>query len=155
MVEPINLTGLSPRKAVADALHRCVLGIDSNDRALFASSCLTNENLTIVTASAKLEGWTFISESFEKVFSMVTTHVISNVRVQLTKDGADTASLTCNSVAYHMKPEDARKPEDRSYTAAGLYFLDLVKDGGDGLWKIKKWEIKTLWTTGDRSILHP
>jgi hypothetical protein len=153
MADPLTLTALSPREAVADAIHRCVLGIDSNNRDLFESGCLKNESMTVVAGSITLKGWTAISEFFLRVFVLVTTHIISNIRIEL-KDGADTASMTAHVLAYHVRPDDALKPEDTSYTASCLYFIDLVKDSNDGLWKIKKWEIKIQWTTGDSAVLH-
>ncbi len=153
MADSVTLTALSPREAVADALHRCVLGIDSNNRDLFESGCLKNESMTVVAGPITIEGWIAISEFFLKVFVLVTTHVISNIRIEL-KDDADTASMTAHGVACHVRPDDALKPEDTSYTASCLYFIDLVKDSNDGLWKIKKWEIKVQWITGDRAVLH-
>jgi len=153
MADLVTLTALSPREAVADALHRCVLGIDSNNRDLFESGCLKNESMTLVAGPITIEGWTAISEFFLKVFVVVTTHVTSNIRIEL-KDGADKASMTAHALAYHVRRDDALKPEDSSYTASCLYFIDLVKDSNDGLWKIKKWEIKIQWTTGDRAVLY-
>ncbi|KAF2679608.1 hypothetical protein K458DRAFT_346581 [Lentithecium fluviatile CBS 122367] len=153
MADQVTLTALSPREAVADALHRCVLGIDSSNRDLFESACLKNESMTVVAGPTTIEGWTAISEFFLRVFVLVTTHVTSNIRVEL-KDGADTASMTAHAISYHVRPDDALKPEDSSYTASCLYFIDLIKDSNDGLWKIKKWDIKVLWTTGDRAVLH-
>ncbi|KAJ4292382.1 hypothetical protein N0V90_009044 [Kalmusia sp. IMI 367209] len=144
---------LNPREAVADALYRCILGIDSNNRDLFESACVKNESMTVVADPFTIEGWTAINDFFLRVFAVVTTHITSNIRIQL-RDGADTASMTAHALAYHVRPDDALKPEDGSYTASCLYFIDVVKDGNDGLWKIKKWEIKVLWTTGDRAVLH-
>ncbi|KFX87287.1 hypothetical protein V490_08368 [Pseudogymnoascus sp. VKM F-3557] len=152
MADQITLTALSPREAVADALHRCLLGIDSNNQDLFGSGCLKNESMFFSLGPMTVEGWTAISEFFKPVFALVTTHTTNNIRIEL-KDGADTACITCNAIAYHVRPEDALKPEDTSYTASVLYFIDLVKDSSDGLWKIKRWEIKILWTTGDRASL--
>ena len=60
--------------------------------------------------------------------------------------------MTCHAVAYHVRPDDALKKEDTSYTVGSLYSLDLVKDGGE--WKIKKWAITIQWTTGDVGVLH-
>ncbi|KAF2466527.1 uncharacterized protein BDR25DRAFT_306065 [Lindgomyces ingoldianus] len=153
MADLVTLTALSPREAVADALHRCILGIDTNNRGLFESACLTNESMTVVAGPITLEGWTAISDFFLKVFVLVTTHITSNIRIEL-KDGADTAFMTAHAISYHVRPDDALKPEDTSYTASSLYFIDLVKDSSDGLWKIKKWEIKVQWTTGDRAVVH-
>jgi hypothetical protein len=153
MADQVTLTGLSPREAVADALHRCVLGIDTNNQDLFGSGCLKNESMSIIAGPYTIEGWTAISDFFQKVFVLETTHVISNIRIEL-KDGADTASMTAHALSYHIRPEDAFKPEDTSYTASSLYSIDLVKDSSDGLWKIKKWDMKILWTTGDKAVLH-
>ncbi|KAJ5542835.1 hypothetical protein N7535_005259 [Penicillium sp. DV-2018c] len=153
MADKVTLKSLTPREAVIDALHRCLLGIDSNDRALFKSACLTDETMSVIAGATILNGWTMIDEFFEKLFAMVTTHLTSNIRVHI-EDGADTASLTCHALAAHVRTEDALKVEDTSYTASSLYFLDLVRDGSDGLWKIKRWEIKVQWTTGDVKVLH-
>ncbi|CAG8981508.1 hypothetical protein HYALB_00003081 [Hymenoscyphus albidus] len=146
-------SALSPREAVADALYRCILGIDSNDHALFESACLKDESMAVVAGSITIEGWTAINDFFQKLFSLVTTHATSNPRIEL-KDGADTAFMTCHAFSYHIRPDDAFLPEDTSYTASSLYSLDLVRHSEDGLWRTKKWVINTLWTTGDIKILH-
>ena len=153
MADQVALPSLTPREAVADALHRCTLGIDSNNRDLLESGCLKSEDMTITIGPATISGWTAIDEFFLTVFGLVTTHVTSNIRVSL-EDGADTASMTAHVVAYHVRPDDALKPEDTSYTVASLYDIDLVKDGDDGLWKIKRWDLKILWTTGDKAVLY-
>jgi hypothetical protein len=147
------LTALTPREAIADALHRCILGIDSNNQSLFESACLKNENMTIVAGPYNIEGWNAIKDFFQRVFVLITTHNISNVRIEV-EDGAHTAFMTAHAISYHVRPEDAMKPEDTSYTASSLYEIDLVKDSGDGLWKIKKWKMNMLWTTGDKAVLH-
>jgi hypothetical protein len=86
---------------------------------------------------------------------VVTLHSITNIRVELRDEDAFAASLTAHAIAYHMRPDDAFKPEDASYTAGSLYFIDLVKDQTDGMWKIKTWRIQVQWTTGDTKVLHP
>lgn len=153
MSNPVILSSLSPREAIADALHRCVLGIDSNNRELLESGCLKNEEIVVIAGPVTVQGWPAVSEFFDTVFKLITTHVTSNIRIQV-EDGADTASMTAHAISYHVKPEDALKEEDTSYTAACLYDIDLVKDGNDGLWKIKKWILKILWTTGDKAVLY-
>jgi hypothetical protein len=153
MAQSDTLTALNPREAVADALYRCILGLDSNDRDLFESACLKDESATVVAGPNTIQGWSAISESMSRVFLLVTTHFITNIRVEL-KDDANTAFMTAHAVAYHIRPDDAFKSEDTSYTAACLYFIDLVKDNTDGLWKIKKWEIKMQWTSGDKAVLY-
>lgn len=153
---PISLRSLSPREAIADTLHRCLLGIDSNDHSLFASSVLQTPDLTFTGADYKLEGWTAFNDFATVLFNRVTMHMTSNIRIEV-QDGADVARLQCQAIAYHMKAEDARKKEDTSYTAGNLYDIELVRDvgeDGDGVWKIKTWKIEVLWTTGDVKVLH-
>jgi len=153
MTDHVALTALNPREAVADALYRCVAGIDSNDLDLFGSACLKNESMTVVAGPINIEGWAAINNFFSRLFVLVTTHITSNIRIEV-KDGANTAFMTANALSYHVRPDDALKHEDTSYTASSLYYIDLIKDSSDGLWKIKKWEIRVLWTTGDRAVLH-
>jgi hypothetical protein len=154
MATSTTLTGLTPREAITDALHRCVLGIDSNNRELFESSCLKDESMTVVAGPFNIEGWSAINDFFAKLFTLVTTHTISNIRIEV-NDDADTASMTAHAISYHVRPEEALTQEDTSYTASSLYDIDLVKDESDNLWKIKKWGIQVLWTTGERAVLHP
>jgi hypothetical protein len=151
MASPPLLTSLSPREAVTDCIFRFVHGLDTNDRSLVESASLKSESMTLVIGDYTMEGWKAISDFIEKVYSVVTTHVISNIRVDV-KDGADTAVLYAHAMAYHVRPEDALKVEDTSYTVSNLYRIDLVK-GEDGLWKTKRWEIKPLWTKGDKAIM--
>ncbi|ETN42439.1 uncharacterized protein HMPREF1541_01594 [Cyphellophora europaea CBS 101466] len=152
MAQTTALTALTPREAVADALHRCVLGLDTNDRDLFESACLKDETATVLAGPDTIYGWDAINALMSRVFLVVTTHFITNIRVEL-KD-TTTAFMTAHAIAYHVRPDDVYKPADTSYTAACLYFMDLVKDDTDGLWKIKRWEIKIQWTSGDRAVLH-
>jgi hypothetical protein len=152
MAQTYALSGLGPREAVMDAIHRCALGIDTNDRDLFESSLVKNDDLTVIAGEFKLQGWDAVDKMFVRVFEVITTHVITNIRVQLKDE--DTACMTAHAISYHNRPEDAFKPEDTSYTAGSLYFMDLIKDETDGLWKMTRWELKILWTTGDKGVLH-
>lgn len=151
-----TLTGLSPREAVADALHRVVLGIDTNNHPLFSSGMLQDESASVTAGPATLQGWPAINSFFQRVFELVTLHSVTNIRVHLPEADANTASLTAHAVAYHMATEDALKKEDGSYTAGCLYLVDLVRDPqGEGVWRIKTWRIQMLWSTGDIRVLHP
>ncbi|KAH6642911.1 hypothetical protein C7974DRAFT_112709 [Boeremia exigua] len=153
MANPVLFTSLPPREAIADALHRCILGIDSNNQPLFESACLKTEEMTWTGNGFNIQGWTAIKALFDRLFVLVTTHTISGIRVEV-EDGASEAVLTAHAMSYHVRPEDAFIKEDTSYTASSLYTLGLVKDVGDGLWKIKRWEAEVLWTTGDRGVLQ-
>jgi len=153
MADKFMLTSLSPREAVADALHRFVLGADSDNRELLESACLKDESMEFIGGGFHVKGWTAINELFQRLFTLITTHTVSNPRIELKDE--HTAFMTAHLISYHVRPEDALKPEDTSYTASTLYSLDLVKSSSDGLWKIKKWDIRVLWTTGDIKVLHP
>ena len=154
MATSTTLTALNPREAIADALHRCVLGMDNKDRELFESACVKDDSMTITAGPIQLEGWAAINDFFGILSGVTTTHITSNIRIEVEDSAANTASMTAHAIAYHVRPEDALKPEDTSYTASNLYFIDLIKDSNDGLWKIKKWVFKVLWTTGHRSVLY-
>ncbi|OAK96658.1 hypothetical protein IQ06DRAFT_359004 [Phaeosphaeriaceae sp. SRC1lsM3a] len=127
MADVATLTALTPREAVADALYRCLIGIDSNNIDLFESACLQTEDMTVVAGPIDIKGWTAIREFFQRVFTLMTTHITSNIRIEL-ENGGNTASMTAHAIAYHIRPEDALKREDTSYTGSCLYHLDLVKN---------------------------
>jgi hypothetical protein len=153
MSPPITLSSLTPREAIADALSRCVSGLDTNSRPLFESACLKDETMTFAFGPTVLQGWPTFSAFTERAFRLITTHVISNIRIAV-EDGADTATLWANAISIHVRPEDALKVEDTSYTAGSLYDIELVRDDGDGLWKIKRWDVEILWTKGDKAIVQ-
>jgi len=151
---PTVLSGLTPREAVIDALHRSILGIDSSDEAMYKSSLYDSPETSfkIGDSGNTIQGAAAISEYIiTKIFPLTTLHQISNVRVDL-KDGADTARLTANAVAHHYRPEDAFKPERLSYVSGGQYDVGLVRDK-DGLWKIKDWTLKMTWSEGDSAVI--
>lgn len=151
MADSRLLNELTPRDAVADTLHRAILGLDGNDHALFKSACLANEDMVFVGGGFSVTGWDAINALFSRAFELITMHVISNVRVAF--QDANTAWLTAHAVSYHVRPEDKDSVEERSYTGYSLYDVEVVRDG-DGGWKIKKWEIRLLRTTGDKAIIH-
>jgi hypothetical protein len=156
-----RLPNLSPREAVADTLYRLTLGLDSNNRALVESACLKTPAMTFTYGplgnQQTVTGWDAISPMFDRVFSLVTTHTVSNVRVELENDDdATTAHMTAHVISYHVREEEAFVAADTSYTASSLYDIELVKDGDDSeLWKMKTWGARILWTTGDIKVLHP
>lgn len=79
--------------------------------------------------------------------------MISNVRVDV-KDGADTASLTAYALAQHCPPGKGKEPDAPKYLVGGEYWIDLMRDEGDGLWKIKKWVLNVVWRQGDASLMQ-
>jgi hypothetical protein len=160
MADQLLLSNLTPREAVADTLHRCILGLDSNNRALLESACLKSHEMTFTYGQsgnqATLTGYDAISPMFDRVFGLTTTHIASNIRVELEDDKADMARMTAHVISYHVREEEAFVEADTSYTASSLYDIEVVRDDNDqGLWKIKTWKATMLWTTGDIKVLHP
>lgn len=168
--------------APLDALSRALHAIDTSNRALFASCLVTEPSLTVIARGASFEqpltlhGWgEQVKPFFERVLDeeMVTLHLMGSGRVVEDGDGGveearregsedrgrgvegrERVKVMASVVAYHVKREDAVSQEERKYVAGTLYEVGLVKDEVEGIWKIQRWEIEVLWTTGDRSVLH-
>ena len=92
------------------------------------------------------------TQILDHVGPMDTTHMISNIRVDV-KDGADTASLAAYVLVQHCPPGTAKKADGPNYLVGGEIWIDLVRDEGNGLWKIKKWVLDIKWGQGDASVL--
>ncbi|PVH99580.1 hypothetical protein DM02DRAFT_528828 [Periconia macrospinosa] len=138
---------LSPREEVVDTFFRCLQGLNSNNRNLFKSTILKTKEFHFISNMFIIKGCN--AARFNIIF-LITTHISSNVRVEL--KGTDTASLSCHSISYHVRPEDQFKAEESSFTAYNLYDIDFVK--ADGLWKIKTWNVDIRRTTGDPSLIQ-
>lgn len=154
MTQPIALASLEAKDAIADALYRAVIGLDSNDRTLWESGWIKNEavfdmNGNVMTGMDAING-----NIFTHVGPLETTHMINNVRVDH-KNGADQAYMTAYAIAQHYRPGEGMNPGTKGLLSGASYFIDVVKDSGDGLWKIKKWTMKLIWVDGDMSIVMP
>ncbi|EGV62970.1 hypothetical protein CANTEDRAFT_114289 [Yamadazyma tenuis ATCC 10573] len=137
---------LSEREAIIDTVYRATLGIDTNDAQLFGSACLQNEELTFVMGDVVVNGWEpFFGYTSGHLFTVTTTHYLTSPRVEFKEEGA--AQLTVQCVAYHIKPENAFKEDNKAYINASSQTLDVFKVG-DGVWKIKKWNISKNWSSG-------
>lgn len=152
---PQTLPSLSQRDAITDALYRAAIGSDHHDAALF-NSAWAGEDVSMELHDDKirvLEGLAMIrTHVLDKVGPMDTTHNISMVRVNH-QDGANTAILTATSMAQHAPAGAGRDPNGTKYTVGGEYSVDLVRDDGDGLWKMKKLVLNVVWSTGDPSLM--
>ncbi|GAB1200326.1 hypothetical protein APSETT444_009696 [Aspergillus pseudonomiae] len=131
-----TLPSLSFREAIADALHRAVLAFDIADSALLNSA---------LTADAILD--------LDGVSKLDTTHFVSNGRVDVI-EGASVASMTASVLSQHYRPGTGKVPGAEYLMAGSLYSLDLVRDDTEGLWKIKRWNMKVIWTMGDASVME-
>jgi len=153
MSYPHNLTSLTEREAVTDALYRAIIGFDTNDVSIF-NSAWSGQDVTLDLNGKVINGLDAIrTQLLDVVGPMDTTHMISNVRVDV-KDGASTASLTAYALAQHCPPGMGGDPSGPKYLAGARYFIDLVKDDSDGLWKATKFVLKRVWTQGDPSVIR-
>ncbi|KAB8260272.1 hypothetical protein BDV32DRAFT_149501 [Aspergillus pseudonomiae] len=147
-----TLPSLSFREAIADALHRAVLAFDIADSALL-NSALTPD------AILDLDGYTMngldeiYRQCYDRVSKLDTTHFVSNGRVDVI-EGASVASMTASVLSQHYRPGTGKVPGAEYLMAGSLYSLDLVRDDTEGLWKIKRWNMKVIWTMGDASVME-
>ncbi|KAI1372025.1 SnoaL-like domain-containing protein [Hypoxylon crocopeplum] len=151
MAAPTSLHGLNVRESIADALYRCVLAFDMADDTLFESSFVPEANFDLngrVMSGVKA----IRTDCYDKVSKLDTTHFMSNVRVNY-KDGESTATLSASALAQHYRAGQGMQPDTTHFLSGSLYFLDLVKDDKEDLWKIKNWKAKIIWTEGDYGVL--
>ena len=152
MALPTSLSSLSPREAVADAMYRALLGLDTGDSAMFDAS-MTNDAVADMGMGGVMEGVEAINEGiFKRVGPMMTHHNISNVRVDV-EDGADTASMSAYAIAQHKRPEEGLDPKAPHLTSGAIYYVDAVKHESEGVWKVKKWVMRLLWLDGDWAVM--
>ena len=156
MEYPHKLSSLSTREAITDALYRAIIGFDRNDVAIFDTAFAGEDvhmELRATEGTRSISGLSKLREAFAHVVLMDTTHTISNVRVSV-QDGADTASMTCYALAQHCPRGRGAEPNGPKYMTGGEYWLDLIKDREDGLWKIRKWVLDIIWRQGDSSVMQ-
>ncbi|TVY19131.1 hypothetical protein LARI1_G004873, partial [Lachnellula arida] len=161
MTSPFSLPAvlnppLTGREAVIDALHRCVLAFDTNDTALFDSSFMPDGVLEI--NGRAMEGLPAIhATGLALVFSVDTTHLMSNVRVHM-KTGAAAeenekeASLTATGLSQHFAGGKGMEPGQKNLLGGSLYRGELTRDV-DGLWRFRHLLIKSTWVQGDYSVV--
>lgn len=148
------MKGLSTREAIADALYRCVQGLDTYDEALFRSALVDLKDFKFGFNGSELKGEGVIMDAvFHFVGPMATTHSLSNIRIDVESDAAEIASMTAYAIAVHYRKGEGIDPTTSHLTAGAIYDLDLIKDKSDGQWKIQNWGVKLLWRSGDASIV--
>ncbi|KAJ5280634.1 hypothetical protein N7478_006006 [Penicillium angulare] len=148
---PVSLSPpLSGRDAVADALYRCVIGLDTADEALFKSAftidAVFDINGTIMNGLEAI-----MSECYVNIAKMDTNHFLSNIRINI-MDGDSKAQVTCSALAQHYRGGEGMKPGSEPLLAGSLYWVELVNDSADGLWKVKHWTLKSSWGQGDWTV---
>ena len=146
------LPNLDTHAAITDALYRGILGWDNYDHTMF-DSAWAGEDVSINIDGTVHQGLSNIKKGlFAGIGPMDTQHIVSNVRVQ--HEGRSTAHVTSYFQAQHCPPGRGKDPDGPKYLVGGQYFVDLVRDQKDqGVWRIKKWDLKIVWTQGDPSVM--
>jgi len=151
---PTSLTGLSEREAIKDALYRVCSSFDTHDVAMFNSSWI-GQDVTLELLGHATHGLEAIRTGvLDRIKHLDTLHTVTNVRIDV-QPGASKASLTANAMNQHCPLDTGTDPKAPKYLTGCTYFLDLVKDESDGLWKIKTFKINVIWTQGDASVMIP
>jgi hypothetical protein len=159
MATPFTLPAvLSPpltnREAVADAMYRCALAFDTNDAVLFDSTFMP-DGVFDVNGHAMTGLPDIHTTGLALIFSVDTTHMITNMRVHTktdtTKEQTE-ASLTATVLSQHFTKDKGMEPDQKNLMAGSLYRGDLVKDT-DGLWKFKSLVVKACWASGDWAVV--
>ena len=148
---PATLTpALSGREAIADAVYRCLVAIDTDNPSLFKSS-FTNDAIFELNGTT-MNGFDEINEQcYASISKLDTNHYLSNLRINIL-DGDSKAEMTCSALAQHYHSREGMKPDTVPLLAGSFYWLELVKDESDGLWKIKHWKLKANWGQGDWGV---
>jgi hypothetical protein len=155
MSHPDTLTSLSPREAITDTIYRATLAFDRNDATLLNTAFVLDHASVIFDFNGTLlHGLDAIrTQLLNLVGPMDTTHLISNVRIDL-QAGGNEAQLNCYALAQHSLKGEGMNGTGRKYLAASEYWIDLVKvERQSGVWGITKWVMKTIWTQGDASVM--
>lgn len=149
---PATLTpALSGRDAVADAIYRAVNAFDVADDALLKSA-LTADAVMNINGTV-MEGYDAVyRECYSKISELDTSHFLANLRINITEEDSK-AQATCSALSQHYRTGEGLKPGSDSLLAGGIYWLELVKDASDGLWKIKHWILKSSWGQGDWNVI--
>lgn len=142
---------LSDREAINDAIYRAVVGLDTNDVDLFDSAFTDGGSFDL--NGRVMEGREAVhSQMFDFISKLDTMHFVTNTRVNI-DEGGSTASATASAIAQHYRGGQGRDPAASRFMSGVLYWLDLVKDGKDGLWRVKHWKGRSVWGEGDMGVM--
>ncbi|KAL2808096.1 hypothetical protein BJX63DRAFT_439670 [Aspergillus granulosus] len=157
MSSELNLpAALSPalpvREAVADALHRFLMGMDTNDTALFDSAFTPDARWNL--SGRHMDGLEAIHrECFDAtIIHLDTTHYVTSIRISLNADETK-ASLSALYHAKHYRGGTGTVPGAPYFMTGGVYTLGLVNVEEEALWKINVFSMKKMWIEGDYSVM--
>ena len=138
--------------SVLDALYRFGAGVDNNDKTLLEtvfsedaivdfSPCGRKMGLDFPTLTGAEMIVHFLGASAK---TQITSHVITNVRVQSTENGAKLRALVD---AIHI----LRRDDSQSCQMRNWYEAELVEVKAS--WSIHQLTIDNIWFTGDPQVL--
>lgn len=148
---PSALPTLSTRDAIIDALYRGIIGLDTANETLFTSA-FTPDGVLDINGAVMTGVPAITAGCYATIAPLVTTHFVTNVRVHVASEDATTASMTASAMAQHYRVGQGLMPGAEHLLAGSLYYLDMVKDDKDGLWKATKFLMRSCWTEGERAI---
>ncbi|OJJ49710.1 hypothetical protein ASPZODRAFT_128220 [Penicilliopsis zonata CBS 506.65] len=150
-VLPTSLPSLTVREAILDAVYRLVNAFDTANPDLFESA-MTKDAVFDLNGQI-MDGLDAIrTQCFDPVSKLDTTHFITNARVNIPDGESAKASVTATALAQHFPAQKGLEAGAPNLLAGSLYFIDLVKDETDGLWKAKYWRLKSTWAQGDWGV---
>lgn len=143
---------LTGRDAVADALHRFMMGMDTNDLAMFDSAFTADTRWDL--NGKILEGLDTVHDRCYNfnISKLDTTHFVTSTRINIAESGKD-ANLSTLYQAQHYRGGRGTVPSSTLFETGGLYFMDLVFEEAVGLWKIKTFKMRAQWIEGDRAVM--
>lgn len=148
---PIKLSpALSGRDAIADAIYRCVDSFDRRSMTLLNSSF--TDDAVFEINGRRMEGIQAITDQcFAGVSKLDTTHHVTNLRINVLEEESK-AEASCSALAQHFPAGEGLKPGVVPLLVGSLYWIELIKDTGDELWKIKKFILTSNWAQGDWGV---
>ena len=158
-----TMSAPSPREAAIDALLRLLQAIDDNSPSLLASA-VTSDTVLDMTGLSVVSGRPMpVLEGVQMATvgllehgpgNMDTGHVASSFQVEM-KENGKLAELTAIAVAYHYKKGEGSVAGKAGLTVGNRYTMEVIEEATEGLWKIRKAEIKNLWCEGDLGVFAP
>lgn len=149
----VDTVELTPREAVGDVIFRIVAAFDEADEVLLASACTGDVILDL--DGRRFEGYNALKDDcWAPVSQLDTTHIVGNLRVLFDKEEKTTATAKATYTANHFRPGEGPNPNAPSFTTGGTYTVNCVRDEALRSWKAQRFIVKTLWSTGDRSVMQ-
>ena len=137
---------------VLDALYRFGAGIDTNNASLLANAISDDAGIDFSPCGRKM-GLEFSALTGAETIvrflgasakTQITSHLITNGRVQLTENGAKLQALV--DATHILRRDDSQRCQMRNWYEAELVE---VEDS----WRICRLTVDNVWFTGDPQVL--